>query len=317
MFKRIIFVGLFLSCVLSNGQEQKNKEKEINIPSEKVTVNGTLLSPDSNVKVPLVIIIPGSGANDRDGNQASLKNNSLKYLAEGLAKNKIATYRYDKSALALKKKEDFKEEDVVFDDFINDAIAVVNYFKGKKQFSTITFAGHSQGSLVAMIASKSRADAFISIAGAGRQIDEILIEQVVKQSPIFEEDLKKTFDSLRLGKIDEDFNPMLVSIFRKSLQPFWISWIKYNPQEEIKKLNIPILIINGTRDIQVQISEAELLHKANDDSELLIIENMNHILKEVKTDDRNDNIATYSNAELTIKEELVKGIAKFVTQIEE
>ncbi len=304
---RLILLFLFYSI----GYAQ-----EINIPSEKVTVNGTLLALDSTVKVPLVIIIPGSGANDRDGNQVAAKGNYLKFLAEGLAQHKIATYRYDKSAIALLKKEGFKEEDVDFDDFVNDAIAVVNYFKDKEQFSKIIIAGHSQGSLVGMIASKSRADAFISIAGAGRQIDEILIEQVVKQSPMFEKDLIKTFDSLRLGKIDEDFNPMLMSIFRKSLQPFWISWIKYNPQEEIKKLNIPILIINGTRDIQVPVSDAELLHKATSKSELLIIEDMNHVFKEVKTDAISENIATYSNAELAIKEELITEIAKFVTQIE-
>jgi len=313
---KIRIIVLFLFYSIGYAQEMKFKKQEINIPSEKVTVNGTLFVSLEVGKTPLVIIIPGSGANDRDGNQASSKNNSLKFLAEGLAQHKIATYRYDKSAIALLKIEGFKEKDVDFDDFVNDAIAVVNYFKDKEQFSKIIFAGHSQGSLVGMFASKSRADAFISIAGAGRQIDEILIEQVVKQSPMFEKDLKKTFDSLRLGKIDEDFNPMLMSIFRKSLQPFWISWIKYNPQEEIKKLNIPVLIINGTRDIQVPVSDAELLHKANEQSELLIIEDMNHVFKEVKTDNLSENIATYSNAELAIVEELVKGIAKFVTQIE-
>jgi len=316
MYLKITHIVLLFSFSFGFSQEQKFKTQEINIPSEKVIVNGTILSPDNHKDLPLVIIIPGSGANDRDGNQVATKVNYLKYLAEGLAQHKIATYRYDKSAIALLKKEGFKEEDVDFDDFVNDAIAVVNYFKDKEQFSKIVVAGHSQGSLVGMLASKQRADAFISISGSGRQIDEVLIEQVVKQSPIFEKDLIKTFDSLRLGKIDEDFNPLLVSILRKSLQPFWISWVKYNPQKEIKKLKIPILIINGTRDIQVQVSEAELLHKANSKSELLIIEDMNHVLKEVKTDDLSENIATYSNTALAIKKELVKEIAKFVTQIE-
>jgi len=311
--KHLIFL-LFFS--FGYAQELKFNAQEINIPSEKVTVNGTLLSPENHEGVPLVIIIPGSGANDRDGNQATAKNNSLKYLTEGLAQHKIATYRYDKSAIALLKKEGFKEEDVGFDDFVTDAIAVVNYFKDKDQFLKIIVAGHSQGSLVGMLASKQKVDAFISIAGAGRPIDEILIEQVVKQSPIFEEDLKKTFAILRSGKVDENFNPLLTSIFRKSLQPFWISWMKYNPKEEIKKLNFPILIINGTRDIQVSVSDAEMLHKATERSELLIIEDMNHVFKEVKTDDISDNIATYSNAELAIKKELVNNIAKFVTQIE-
>lgn len=289
-------------------------EKEIHILSKKVIVNGTLLSPDSTEKVPLIIIIPSSGINDRDGNQVGGKANSLKFLAEELANNQIATYRYDKSAIALLKKKNFKEEDVTFDDFIDDAVAVVDYFIEQQQFSKIIFAGHSQGSLVAMLASKSKVDAYISIAGAGRPIDEVLTEQILSQSPMFKNDLKKTFDLMRLGEIDKNFNPMLVSIFRKSLQPFWISWMKYNPQEELEKLKMPVLIINGTKDIQVPVSDAELLHKVNNASELQIIEYMNHVFKEVKGD-RNENIATYNNSELPIMTELITVITKFVIQI--
>jgi pimeloyl-ACP methyl ester carboxylesterase len=312
MKTKVVILLFIFSIYIGFGQNFI--EKEIHIPSKKVTVNGTLLSPESTDKVSLIIIIPGSGANDRDGNQVGGKANSLKFLAEGLANNQIATYRYDKSAIALLKKKDFKEEDITFDDFIDDAIAVVDYFKNKKQFSKIIFAGHSQGSLVAMIASKYRADAYISIAGAGRPIDEVLTEQILTQSPMFKDDLKKTFDMMRSGKIDENFNPMLISIFRKSLQPFWISWMKYNPQEELKKLEMPVLIINGTKDIQVPVSDAELLHKANKTSILQVIEQMNHIFKEVKGD-RNENIATYNNSELPIMNELITVITKFVTQL--
>ena len=310
--KILFLIGLFSGLLFS--QEQQFFEKEIHIPSKKVTVNGALLSPETIKKIPLVIIIPGSGANDRDGNQTGGKGNSLKYLAEGLAIHNIATYRYDKSAIALIKKKDFKEEDGSFDDFIDDAIAVIDYFKDKEQFSKIIFAGHSQGSLVAMMASPLRADAYISIAGAGRPINEVLLEQLLIQAPAWKDDITKTLDSLKNGKIDENFNPLLASIFRKSLQPFWISWMKYNPQDEVKKLTIPILIINGTKDIQVPVSDAELLHKANSASELKIIESMNHVFKEVKGD-RNENIATYSNSELPIMKELITVITKFVFQI--
>ncbi len=309
---KIIYIAFLLSLSYGFGQDTKFNEKVLNIPSEKVTVNGTLLAPDAAVKVPLVILIPGSGMVDRNGG----KGNYLKYLAIGLSENNIATYRYDKSALALLKSKDLKEEEIVFDDFIVDAIAVVDYFKDKEQFSKIIFAGHSQGSLVAMMASALRADAYISIAGAGREIDAVLTEQMLKQSSIFKKDLKKTFDIMRSGKIDDDFNPLLTSIFRKSLQSFWISWMKYNPQEEIKKLTIPILIVNGTKDIQVPITDAALLHKANAKSELLIIEDMNHVFKEVKTDDISANIATYTNAELPIKVALVNGITAFVGKLE-
>lgn len=308
--KNYSIVFFLVISSLAYAQKSNYIEKELNIPSEKVVVNGTLMMPKSNEDIPLVIIIPGSGTVDRNGGAG----NYLKQLAQGLADNKIATYRYDKSSIVLSKKEGFKEEDVSFDDFIVDAIEVIDFFKDQEQFSHILVAGHSQGSLVGMIAGQLRIDGIISLAGAGRTIDEIIIEQVSVQSPLFKADMEKTFNIIKSGKIDENFNPLLVSIFRKSLQPFWTSWIKYNPQDEIKKLNVSTLIINGTKDIQVPVSDAELLHKAAENSELLIVENMNHVFKMVDSNDRIKNISTYTQSELPISEKLVKGITTFVNQ---
>ncbi len=305
----VSIVSLFIT-VIGYTQEKNIYEKELSIPSEKVSVNGTLMSPENYKNVPLVIIIPGSGTVDRNGGAG----NYLKQLAEGLAKNNIASYRYDKSSIALSKKAGLKEEDISFDDFLNDAIEVIDYFKDQEQFANIIIAGHSQGSLVGMVAGQLRIDGFISLAGPARTIDKLLIEQVATQSPHFKGDMEKTFEIIKSGKIDENFNPLLVSVFRKSLQPFWASWMKYNPQEEIKKLNIPVLIVNGTRDIQIPVSDAELLHKANAASELLIIENMNHVFKEVESDDRMNNLNTYANGDLPINEQLVVGISKFINQ---
>ncbi len=92
-----------------------------------------------------------------------------------------------------------------------------------------------------------------------------------------------------------------------------ISWIKYNPQNEIKKLSIPTLIINGTRDSQVPPSDAELLHKANPKSELKIIENMNHLFKEVTTDD--ENTKSYADPKLPVVPELIDKMTTFIKSI--
>jgi fermentation-respiration switch protein FrsA (DUF1100 family) len=61
-----------------------------------------------------------------------------------------------------------------------------------------------------------------------------------------------------------------------------ISWLKYNPRNEIKKLKIPTLFLNGTNDLQVSVGEAELLKKSKPDAELVIIDAMNHVFKEIK-----------------------------------
>lgn len=296
-------------------QESNFIETEISIPSKKITINGTILAPENVVKTPLMILIPGSGNTDRDGNQGRLMGDYLKYLAMDLAEESIASFRYDKGTVELSKNENIKEEEISFDDFIDDAIAVIDYFKDKEQFTKIIIAGHSQGSLVGMIAAHFRADGFISLAGAGRPIHEILLEQLSVQAPAWKEEIAKTLDSLKNGRIDKEYNKLFYAIFRESLQPFLISWIKYDPQKEIGKLDIPVLIVNGSRDIQVPVGDAALLHKANGNSKLEIIEDMNHVFRKVTVDDRAQNLETYYNVELPIMHEVVTVISNFVNSV--
>jgi fermentation-respiration switch protein FrsA (DUF1100 family) len=107
---------------------------------------------------------------------------------------------------------------------------------------------------------------------------------------------------------------MLASLFRASIQPYMISWIRYNPQVEIAKLKIPILIVNGTKDLQVAVPEAELLKKANPEAELVLIEKMNHIFKEINGDDT-ENMKSYTNPDLPLATKLVATIIPFVKSL--
>jgi len=307
--KLTFFIAFISTFVIA--QEKNYAESELSIPTNSVTINGTLLKPISTEKNALVILIPGSGPTDRDGNNVAMKNNSLKFLAEGLALNNIATYRYDKSVLALTKKDSAKIKKLTFNTFIEEAITVTQYFKKTQNYSRIIIAGHSQGSLVGMMAAQENADAFISLEGAGKTIDEILVEQISKQAPFLKDETVRVLSELKKGNMVEEFNPMLNSLFNKSVQPFLISWIKYNPQVELKKLTIPVLIINGTNDIQVNITDAELLHKANSTSKLVFIENMNHIFKEIKGD-VNENMSSYTNPNLPIMNNLITVIVAFI-----
>lgn len=311
MIRILIYIVLF---ICGSAFSQNYTESELSIPSKKVTLNGTLLTVNSEEKTPLVIIIPGSGPTDRNGNSVATKNNSLKLLAEGLAEKNIASYRYDKSVLSLKKEDKFSIDSLKFNDFINETKAVIQYFKSKNNFSKIIVAGHSQGSLVGMVASENKIDAFISIAGAGRPIDEVLTEQIEKQAPFLVDETKRVLSELKKGNTVADFNPFLASLFNKSVQPFLISWLKYNPQIEIKKLTIPTLIINGTKDIQVKTLDAELLHKANTTSQLVLIKNMNHLFKEIKGE-QSENIASYSNPDLPIMNNFIDSISTFINNL--
>lgn len=314
--KKSLLVLLTLCSILCHSQVETTV-KSFN--KEDITINpllnGSLYSPlKQNKKTNLVILIAGSGPTDRDGNQKGLPNNSLKYLSEELTKNDIAVFSYDKRILAQMKNGTVNEATLTFDDFITDATTVLLFFKNQKKYNKIIIAGHSEGSLIGMIAANGKADAFISLAGAGRTIDAVLVEQIAKQAPYLKEEVQKNLNILKNGKTFELRNPMLASLFRASIQPYMISWIKYNPQSEIVKLKIPVLLLNGTADLQVSVAEAELLKKAKPEAELVLIEKMNHIFKEINGDD-SVNMKSYSNPDLPIAPKVVTAITGFIKSL--
>ena len=122
-------------------------------------------------------------------------------------------------------------------------------------------------------------------------------------------------DSLETGKIVAEVPPMLYALFRPSVQPYLISWFAVNPQEEIQKLKIPVLIIQGTQDIQVGTKEAELLHNAKPDASKILINGMNHILKPAGLE-RSKNIATYNDPNIAIDSQLIIEISHFINSLQ-
>jgi pimeloyl-ACP methyl ester carboxylesterase len=265
-------------------------------------IHGTLTSPPGSKKV--VLIIAGSGPVDRNGNIANNFNtNSSKLLAEALEKNGIACLRYDKRSIGRSDKT--PEKDMTFERMVNDAAALIKMLK--VNYKEVFVAGHSEGSLVGMIAAKENTAGFISIAGAGESADVILKKQLDDAAAAI------LLDSLKSGHRVQEPSGNLRLLFRSDVQPYMISWLKYDPQQEIKKLKIPVLIIQGTTDIQVSTYDAELLKKAKPDATLVEIEGMNHILK-TAPEDRAANVATYNQPDLPIKPELTDAIVKFIHQ---
>lgn len=295
--------------------EEIEKDSLVEVKLKEGTMFGQLEIPQGEGPFPLMVIIAGSGPTDRNGNSQALpgKNNSLKMLAEDLAGNGVATIRYDKRGVGKNASLAGKEEDLQFDHFIDDAVAWVQFAKDDKRFSKVGIIGHSEGSLIGMVASqKTDADAFISIAGAGRPIDQVLVEQLQVQLPAnLMKESNDILEKLKLGEQVKIVSPELQSVFRSSVQPYMISWLQYDPAEQIQKLNCPVLLVNGKVDIQVPVKDAELLHQAKKDADLLIIDKMNHILKEAPAD-LEGNVATYSNPDLPLAKGLIDGIVNFL-----
>jgi uncharacterized protein len=285
-------------------------ETKITLKTKKGEIFGTLITPEKFDKIPVALIIAGSGPTDRDGNNPMMKNNSLKILASELSKNGIATLRYDKRGIAESKAAGKSETDLRFDDYANDAEEWIQLLKQDKRFSKVIVIGHSEGSLIGMIAS-TNADKFISIAGAGKSADRILKEQLSAQPKEVQDLCFPIIDSLKNGILVDNVTPILYSLFRPSVQPYMISWFKYDPQHEIQKLAIPIMIIQGTSDIQISVEDAKNLSKSNPKAELVIIEKMNHIFRIVE-EDKQGNIDTYNNISLPISDELIDKIKNFI-----
>ncbi|GAB4278240.1 MAG: alpha/beta hydrolase [Marinilabiliales bacterium] len=305
---------LFLLTIAHISSAQAYTEEVIINVEKGIRLFGTLTLPEHPAEnYPVILIIAGSGPTDRDGNNPKMTNNSYKMLAEELANYGIASLRYDKRGIGKSEISDFKEDDIIFEDFINDACSCVKYLRSKNIFKRFIILGHSEGALIGMVAAKKTdADAYISVSGAGRPINEVILEQLKKQSPIIYEVAKPIVDSLKQNLKVKNIDPSLMGLFRPSIQNFLINLFKYNPAEIIRTLEIPVLIIQGDNDIQVNVEDAKILKRNNKSSKLVIIKNMNHVLKEVKTDNYFLQLKTYNDPELQLHPKLIKSIVKFI-----
>lgn len=317
---KLFFVNIaFLFCLIFTVSSQDisaKYDKEIAIKIDKGTLYGSLLVPKSRKKIPVVLLIPGSGPTDRNcNNYMGLSTNSFIYLSEALFKKGIASLRIDKRTSG-KSIGTFKSniKDIKFNDFISDAKLWIDTLKKDNRFSRLIVAGHSQGSLVGMVASKEKKiDKFISISGAGRSIDQILFDQFNVSFPKYADSTKMFLDSLKHGVYMKNAPLFLKQSFAPYLLPFMKQWISYNPSSIIGELKCPVLIVNGDNDIQVPVSEALLLHNTNKKNKFLIVPEMNHILKNAPRD-RVKNMQTYYLTDIPLNKEFVKKTIKFIKQ---
>jgi pimeloyl-ACP methyl ester carboxylesterase len=278
---------------------------------------GTLEVPKGAHTVPVALIISGSGPTDRDGNNTLVgKNNCLKMLAEGLAVKGVASIRYDKRGVAASAAAGPKEADLRFDTYIEDAERWGKLLLQDRRFSQLIIVGHSEGALIGAVACRRLgAQGFISIAGAGYPAYEVLEIQLKKNLPpgLLSES-NRILDLLKAGTTTDKVPSYLVTLFRPSVQPYLISWFRYDPVLEVSRLRVPTLIAQGTTDIQLSTSDAERLAKCNKLARLLLIERMNHVLKSVPIDPELQ-MKSHSDPGLPISQELVDNIAAFIKEV--
>lgn len=306
------FVTIVLLSFLVNFGAFGQTGTPITLHTGSGNIEGTLLIPETKGTVPVAVLIAGSGPTDRDGNNPMMKNNALKMLATALYHHGIASLRYDKRGIAASQPAGTDESKLRFNQYIEDAVGWSRLLKQNKKFNKILIIGHSEGSLIGMVAAQQPwVDKFISLAGAGQPADRLIRKQLSTQPAFVLQQCTPILNELVKGNTVDSIPPYLNALFRKSVQPYLISWFKYNPQTEIKKLKKPVLIVQGTTDIQVSINDAEKLKEANPQARLAIIKGMNHILKDAPAD-RQENIKTYSQPDLPLNNELVQIVVDFI-----
>jgi len=311
---RVIALILPLLTGLAHAATPSVLQRPISLNTASGELFGTLLLPRSDTPVPVVLIIAGSGPTDRDGNNPEGgRNDSMKRLALILAKNNIASVRYDKRGVAASKPATPDERNLSIESYVADAQAWGEKLKTDRRLGQLILLGHSEGALVASLAAeKAGAAAVISVAGTGRPVDIVLREQLQDRlPPPLMQRANLLIDEIKAGKTDNDVPAELEVVFRPSVQPYLISLFRQDPAAAFGNLQMPALIIQGTHDIQVGVGDAQLLKDAKPDAHLALIEGMNHVLRIVPKDmDR--QLASYKNPKLPLATEISSQILRFI-----
>jgi uncharacterized protein len=290
-------------------------DQAVSLNTSSGNLSGSLVLPAGKEKSPIALIIPGSGPVDRNGNvgAANAITNSLKYLAESLAQAGFASVRYDKRGIAASGAASSSEADLRFETYVNDAAAWIEQLKRDPRFSSVAVIGHSEGSLIGMLAARqANADAFVSIAGLAQGAAETVRAQLRNRlTGALAERSQEILKGLEQGRTTKDVPRELAALYRESVQPYLISWFRYIPSAELVKLTIPVLLLHGSTDIQINVAEAEALKRAKPDAELVIVPGMNHVLKPVPAD-MSKQMASYNDPALPLAPELNAPLMAFL-----
>jgi pimeloyl-ACP methyl ester carboxylesterase len=311
----LIVLAVFASAVRA-GPAIADQTIVLDTPTGQIA--GSLVMPPAQGPVPVALIIAGSGPTDRNGNSAGLPgaNNSLMLLAQALGDAGFAAIRYDKRGVGASLPAATNEAAMRFDTYVDDAAGWIARLRRDARFSSVIVIGHSEGSLIGMVATqKAGANGFVSIAGAGQVASNIIRVQLAgKLPPGLAAQNEAILTALERGETAATVPKELAAFYRPSVQPYLASWFKYVPTERIGALDVPVLIIQGTTDIQVAVSEAEALKKARPQAQMVVIPGMNHVLKMVEAGSSTP-LASYSDPALPIAPALTAALVDFLRSI--
>ncbi len=267
-------------------------ERDVIFASGSLHLAGTLRLPAADGQWPAVLLVPGSGQVDRNENAAKLRINAFHDIAVHLSEQGIATLRYDKRGVGASE-GNFWETG--FFDNVTDAGAALGFLKSQKEIRAdkVFLLGHSEGAMTStrLAATGAGVTGVILLAGPARKGEDVLVwqcEQVVKGMRgfnnwlinLFHMDVRKS-QQKQLDKIkNSNQNSYRVRGVVKLNAKWFREFMAYNPADDLPKIQVPVLALTGSKDIQVapaDLGQMAGLVKAEFESHLL--PDITHLLR--------------------------------------
>lgn len=316
--ERIGLFGLVLAVIAGTAHAAR-VESLVEARGPSGPLKGTMLAPQSG-EGPPVLIIPGSGPTDRDGNSPlGISASTYRLLAEGLAERGLTTVRIDKRGMFGSAAATPDPNAITIPDYVSDVRSWVTTLRQRTGARCVWLLGHSEGGLVALAAAQEPSEVcgLILVSTAGQSMGELLREQLKANpanAPLLPQALS-AIDNLEAGRrVDTTrMDPALMPLFAPQIQGFLISAFSFDPAKLLSGIHKPVLILQGLRDIQVRGADAQRLKNADPAATMALIPNANHVLKFVTSDDASANVATYANPALPIAPGVIETIVSFLS----
>lgn len=287
-------------------------ETAVTLPGERAPLHGTMLMPEGPTRA-VGVIIAGSGPTDRNGNSPmGVTASTYRLLAEGLAARGIATVRYDKRGIGESAAAGTSEVDLRFQHLADDARGWARVAAERSGLPCAWLIGHSEGALVAQVAAADGEGicGLVLLSGAGRPAGTVIREQLASVPEPLKGEAFAALGELEAGRTTVG-PPALAALFRASVQPYLISWLPLDPAGMLAEYEGPVMIGQGTTDLQIRITDAEALAAAQPRATLVRWEGVNHLLK-VAPSDQAGNLATYADPDLPLAPGVAEAVAAFL-----
>lgn len=320
VFLTVSLASLLVSC-RDDTRKAISKEASVTAGQQDQPITSGALSGlyrDAGSNSPVILIVPGSGPTDLNGNNSlGIKSNVYKQLSAALADEGISTVRVDKRGM-FSSAGAGDPNAVTVEIYATDYRNWIDVIRAKTSQPCVYVLGHSEGAVMVTAASVDNANVcgLILVSGVGRPFGDVLREQLEvnrANKPILKEAFA-AIEKLEQGqKVDSTkLHSALQPLFYPAVQGFLISLMQIDPSALAEKADKRTLIIQGSTDLQTSVLDAEKLAEATN-GQLVIIEGVNHILKEAPAN-RRKNLATYTNPDLPVSERVTEAIRDFVFQ---